>query len=282
MPAKRKAMDRPVMMLRDVYHRYNAGSPIEKEVLSDINLEIKHGETVGVIGTPGSGKTTLAMIMSGLERPSSGFVDTPGPGRGKVGLVFQFPEHQLFAPSVFEDITYALKDIPDITEESIEASFERACKKVDIDPIRVKDLKPSQMSGGEQRRIAIAGILAMDPAVLIFDEPTAGLDEKGRRLILDEITRLSSDGQTIIIISHEMEDLLETTERLIFLDEGRCIEDGPVKDVLNKIAEDESRWPMLPYITEVMVRLKAKGIPVRTDIFDAGEALEEIGRVIKK
>jgi len=275
-------MAETVIKLSDVCHRYNAGTPIEKEVLSDINLEIRRGETAGLVGTPGSGKTTLAMIMSGLERATSGLVDTPGPGRGKVGFVFQFPEHQLFAPTVFDDITYALKDMPGIKDETIEASYERACKKVDIDPIRAKNLKPSQMSSGEQRRVAIAGILAMDPDVLIFDEPTAGLDEKGRRLILDEIRRLSSHGQTIIVISHEMEDLLETTGRLIFLDKGSCIEDGPVKAVLNKMAEDEDRWPMLPYITEVMVRLKAKGLPVRADIFDAGEALGEIMRVIKK
>ena len=275
-------MDEPVIRLSDVCHRYNAGSPIEKEVLKDISLEIKKGETLGIVGTPGSGKTTLAMIMSGLERATSGLVNTPGPGRGKIGFIFQFPEHQLFAASVFEDITYALKDIPGITDETIEASYERACNKVDIDPVKVKNLKPSQLSSGEQRRVAIAGILAMDPTVLIFDEPTAGLDEKGRRLILDEIKSFSSEGQTVIIISHELEDLLETTNRIIFLDKGRCIEDGSVKTVLNKIAEDEGRWPMLPYISEVMVRLKAKGVPVRTDVFDAGEAMEEIVRVIKK
>jgi len=275
-------MTETVIRLGDVFHRYNAGSPIEKEVLKDISLEIKQGETVGITGTPGSGKTTLAMIMSGLERASSGHVKTPGAGRGKVGLVFQFPEHQLFAPTVFEDITYALQGLSGITDETVESAYEAACKKVDIDPVEARDLKPSQMSGGEQRRVAIAGMLVMEPSVLIFDEPTAGLDEKGRRLILDEIRRLSSEGQTVIIISHELEDLLETTERLIFLDKGRCMEDGPVKTVLNKIAEEEARWPMLPFINEVMVRLKAKGVPVRADIFDAAEALEEIERVIKK
>lgn len=272
--------DKPVIRLSKVCHRYNVGSPIENEVLKDITLDIKKGETVGIVGTPGSGKTTLAMIMSGLVKASSGIAITPGPGTGKVGFVFQFPEHQLFAPTVFEDITYALKDIPGITDEDIETAYERGCKKVDIDPVRIKHLKPSQLSSGEQRRVAIAGILAMDPSVLIFDEPAAGLDDKGRRLILDEIIRLSSDGQTTIIVSHELEDLLETAERIIFIDKGKCLEDGPVKTVLKKIAEDESRWPMLPFINEVMVRLKAKGLPVRTDVFDADEALEEIEKAL--
>lgn len=270
-----------VIALKGVSHIYNRGTPIEKEVLSGIDFELSSGEQVGIIGVPGSGKTTFAMIMAGLLKPSAGTAKTPGTGTGKVGLVFQFPEKQFFCNTVFGDITFPLKDVDGFSHEEVEGAYRDACNKVDLDPDRVRDRRPSEMSSGEKRRVAIAGILVLKPSVLILDEPTAGLDPRGKEKVLDEIKRLSNSGISTVVISHDIEDILLTSKRVVLLEEGRIIEDGTVKEVILKLSEDEKRFPMLPFITELMVRLNKRGLDVRKDIFDGEEALREIKKALK-
>lgn len=275
-------MNNTVIELKNISHSYNLGTPITREVLRSVNIQISKGESVGIIGVPGSGKTTLAMLMAGLESPTSGSLRTPGLGVGKVGLVFQFPEHQIFGKTVFDDITYPLREVLGLPSAEIENIYNDVCKKVDLNSDLVRKIKPVEMSSGERRRVAIAGILVMNPEVLIFDEPTAGLDQDGQDIILDEIRRLSEEGKTIIIISHDMENLLYNTKRFILIEDGVVAYDGPVREVLQNLSEREDKLGMLPFITELMVKLNRKGLDVRRDIFDPEEAFREIRKALKK
>lgn len=271
-----------MISLLDISHVYNAGTPIEKKVLNGINLTVKNGETVGIMGLPGSGKTTLAMIMAGLIEPSSGKIITPGPGPGKTGLLFQFPEHQLFCDSVFKDVTYPLREIMELPSSEVEDRYKKACRGAGLDADLVRHQRQSELSDGERRRVAIAAVLAMDPSILILDEPTVGLDPVGKSRVLDEIKNLSNEGKTVMIISHDIEDLLPVTERIILIGRGIITDDGPAESILARLSEKEETLPMLPYVTEVLVRLKSKGINVRDDIYDPLEAFEEIKKVLGK
>lgn len=276
-------MNDPVIIaLNEVCHTYNVGTPIAKEVLKNIDLQVKRGELIGLIGTPGSGKTTLGKIIAGLELPTSGSVKTPGLGVGKVGLVFQFPEHQIFGNTVFKDITFPLREVLNFSTKEIENIYFEVCKKVDLDAEKVRDNRPLEMSSGERRRVAIAGILVMNPEVIIFDEPTAGLDQEGQSLLLDEIGRLSAENITIIIISHNIEILLNHTNRLIFIENGEVERDGTGKELLKFLTERKDKASMLPFVTELMVTLNQKGLNVRMDILDPEEAFNEISKALKK
>jgi len=270
------------LTLKAVSHSYNIGAPIEKNVLSDITLKIKKGERVGIMGPPASGKTSLAMLMAGLTKPARGCINTPGTGRKRVGIVFQFPERQLFGHTVFDDITFTLREVEKLPAEEVERAYAEVCGKVGLDARMIRVCRPIEMSSGEQRRIAIAGTLAFEPEILIFDEPTVGLDPHARRLLLDEINRLAADGRTTVIISHDIEDILYTSDRMIYLENGRIAEDGPAKDTLRKLTGDEEKLPYLPFTTELLVRIKKGGLDVRTDIFDPEEALTEIMSALEK
>ncbi|MDH3974597.1 MAG: ATP-binding cassette domain-containing protein [Deltaproteobacteria bacterium] len=270
-----------MISLKEVSHIYNAGTPIEKKVLSRVTLAISNGETLGIMGSPGSGKTTLAMIMAGLIEPTSGNIITPGPGPGKTGLLFQFPEHQLFCDTVFNDITYPLREIMELSSSAVEDRYEKACKGAGLDPDFIRKERQSELSDGERRRVAIASVLAMEPSVLILDEPTSGLDPVGKTRLLNEIKNLSDQGKTVIIISHDIEDLLHMAKRIIFIDKGLIRDDGPARKILSRLSEKEETLAMLPYVTEVLVRLKRKGVNIRDDIYDPREAFEEIKKVLK-
>ena len=274
-------MSSPVISLTNVYHSYNRGTPIEKAVLKDITLEVKEGETLGIIGKPGSGKTTLAKTMASLITPSSGTLRSPGMGPGKTGLLFQFPEHQLFCDTVFNDITYSMRELANVNESEIELIYKDACIKAGLDPDSFRNCRESEVSSGEKRRVAIASVLAMNPSILILDEPAAGLDNIGKAAILKELKKLSGDGLTLVVVSHEIEDLTDIVERLVFIDEGRIQCDGAVTDVLLKIAEDDNATSLLPYVTEIMIRLEKRGFPVKRDIYDANMVIREIKRVFE-
>lgn len=271
----------PVISLKNVSYNYNAGSPIEKKALQEITLEIFQGEITGIIGLTGSGKTTLGKIMAGLIQPLSGSVITPGLGLGKVGLVFQFPEHQIFCNTVFNDITYPVREIKKLPKPEIEKAYIAACNKIDLDADTVRDINPMELSNGEKRRVAIAGILILDPQVLIFDEPTAGLDPIGKETLLGEIKQLSNDDKTVVIVSHYIEELLNIVNRIIFVESGNISADGNVKEIINYLSSDNEKLCMLPHITELLVRLKNKGLNVRTDIYNPDDAYMEIKKALK-
>lgn len=271
-----------VIELKDLSHSYNTGTPIEKEALKNVNFSINRSETIGIMGPPGSGKTTLARLMAGLTKPGRGSIKTPGAGPCKVGLLFQFPEHQLFCHNVFDDISYALKEATSLSSDEIETAYLSACRKVGLDPEAIRDTRQSELSGGERRRVAIATVLAMDPSVIILDEPTVGLDQASKRKVIEEIKRLSGEGCTVVIISHDIEDLLSTSERIILMKEGEIACDAPAKEILLKLGDNEETIAMLPYVTELLVRLSEKGMDVRRDIYTADEAFDEIKRVIGK
>ncbi|MDT8317416.1 MAG: ATP-binding cassette domain-containing protein [bacterium] len=266
--------------LEGVSHSYNSGTPIKKQALKNITICINKSETIGIMGPPGCGKTTLARLMAGMVKPCMGSITTPGTGPSKVGLLFQFPEHQLFCHTVFDDISYALKEAGSLSSDEIETAYLKACREVGLDPETVRDIRQSELSGGERRRVAIAAVLAMNPSVIILDEPTVGLDRASKKKVIKEIKRLSSEGCTLIIISHDIEDLLSTSERLVLMKEGKIACDGPAKEILLKLGDEEETIPMLPYVTELLLRLGEKGMDVRRDIYGADEAYAEIKRVI--
>lgn len=268
--------------LIDVSHSYNTGTPIEKRSLKNVNIRINESETVGIMGPPGCGKTTLARLMAGMTKPCMGSITTPGAGPSKAGLLFQFPEHQLFCHTVFDDISYALKEAGSHSSDEIEAAYFKACRKVGLDAEALREVRQSELSGGERRRVAIAAVLAMNPSVIILDEPTVGLDRPSKKKVLKEIKRLSGEGCTVVIISHDIEDLLSTSERIILMKEGEIACDAPAKEILLKLGDKKETLPMLPYVTELLVRLKEKGMDVRRDVYTADEAYDEIKRVIAK
>ena len=273
-------MPETLISLENVSHIFSRGTPMETTVLKDVSMTVKKGESVGIMGRPGSGKTTLAKILSGLITPSKGRVKTPGTGPGKIGLLFQLPEDQLFCGTVYNEITYSLRVVAGLSGAELEAPYRSACKRMGIDADLFRDRNDSEMSGGEKRRVAIASVLAMDPSILIFDEPTAGLDHDGRKAIMSEIGKLSAEGITTIIISHEIDCLMELADRLILIDNGCITSDGPAKDVLATMAGRDDELHLLPFVTEIMVSLNKMGLNVRRDIFDPDEALIEIKKAV--
>ncbi len=274
-------MSNAVISLKGVACTYDARTPIEKTVLSDVTLTIENGETIGLMGASGSGKTTLARVMTGLLPPTSGTLVTPGIGPGKAGLLFQFPEHQLFCDTVFEDITYTLREILNAPPEQIELKYREACAEVGLNADLVRRMKTEEMSSGEKRRVALAGLLSMNPEVLILDEPAAGLDQAGKLLIRKELAKLSRSGKTLIVISHDMEDMLaDGIERIIYLEKGKIVEDGTIDTVLAKLAEEERTLPMLPFTTRLLVNLQKRGLNVRNDINNPDEAVKEIKKAL--
>lgn len=273
-------MKNPVIELDSVYYTYNRGTPLEKEIISNITLNLKKGDALGILGISGAGKTTLAKLISGIYKPTSGLIKTPGTGPGKIGVIFQLPEDQLFCDTVFNDITYSLREIVELPSMEIEKAYRKVCEKVKLNYEKLRLSRPNSLSSGEKRRVAIAGVLAMEPEILIFDEPTAGLDQKASGLLREGIKQLSREGKTVILISHNIEDLIKTVDRIIVLEKGQIAKEGSLKNILSAIADNPDSYPMLPFVTEILARLNAKGLKVRKDIHNPVEALVEIKRVL--
>lgn len=261
------------------------------QALHEVNLEIYDGQFVGIIGPTGSGKSTLVQHFNGLLLPSSGKVWVDGVDlthkdtqlrmiRQKVGMVFQYPEHQLFGETVLEDVGFGPRN-GGLAEEEVVERVRRALAYVGLDFEELKDQSPFELSGGQKRRVAIAGVLAMDPSVLILDEPTAGLDPKGREEILDEICALQRErGITVILVSHSMEDVARLVDRLIVMAKGRVVLDGTPLEVFRQADTLKALGLGLPQVTELMHELKARGLKVNTDILTVEAAEEEIARVL--
>lgn len=271
---------------------YSMGTIYEKKALSDVSFTIENGEYIGVVGHTGSGKSTLVQHLNGLIKCTSGGiyvdgVDIDSEGydkkalRGKVGLVFQYPEHQLFEQDVFTDVCFGPKNMG-LSQNEVELRAYEAMKSVGI-----KDesfyVSPFDLSGGEKRRVAIAGVLAMKPDVLILDEPTAGLDPQGREQILDLIDNLHATlGITIMIVSHSMDDLAEHVDRILVMHQGKLVMDNTAREVFTHRDELVEMGLTVPEVTAVLSDLQALGYPVRTDLITVDEAKEEIFRVFSK
>lgn len=278
--------------IEHVSYSYGQGTAYEKKALDDISLEIPQGQFVGIIGHTGSGKSTLIQHLNGLMRASSGKIYFHGEDiyregydmralRSKVGLVFQYPEHQLFEVDVFSDVCFGPRNLG-LPPEEVEARAREALDQVGLgEPYYKKS--PFELSGGQKRRAAIAGILAMHPEVLILDEPTAGLDPRGRDEILDQVAALQKErGMTVLLVSHSMEDVARYVERIVVMDDGRIRFDGTPKKVFAHYRELEEIGLGEPQTVYVLRGLAEKGFPVNTEATTVEEArdaiLEALGR----
>ena len=271
---------------------YSEGTAYEKHALKDICLEIPHGEFVGIIGHTGSGKSTLIQHLNGLIKGTSGAIYYNGENiyqdgydmralRSQVGLVFQYPEHQLFEIDVLTDVCFGPKN-QGLSDEECRQRANEALQMVGF-PETLYNASPFDLSGGQKRRVAIAGVLAMRPKVLVLDEPTAGLDPKGRDDILDQIALLQkTTHMTVILVSHSMEDVARYVDRIIVMNHGEKIFDDTPKRVFRHYKRLEEVGLAAPEVTYLMHELRAQGIPVSTDITLVEEAADEIERVLKQ
>lgn len=271
---------------------YGKGTAFEQYALKDINFEIQDGEFVGIIGHTGSGKSTLIQHLNGLIKATSGKIyfngeDIYAPGydlkklRQKVGLVFQYPEHQLFEVDVLSDVCFGPKNQGLSVDEAKERAKE-ALYLVGLDE-SYYEKSPFELSGGQKRRVAIAGVLAMKPQVLVLDEPTAGLDPKGRDEILDRVAGLREDTKmTVVLVSHSMEDVAKYVSRLMVMNAGQKVFDGTPKEVFKHYKELEKIGLSAPQITYIVQRLKSEGVPIDDEITTVPEAARAIANLIRQ
>lgn len=271
---------------------YSQGSAYEKNALSNINLEINEGDFIGLIGHTGSGKSTLVQHLNGLIKASSGAIYYKDKNiydkgynmkelRTKVGLVFQYPEHQLFGATIFEDVAFGPTNQL-LQDEEIEEKTKKALDMVGISE-DMYESSPFEISGGQKRRVAIAGVLAMEPEVLVLDEPTAGLDPMGRDEILEQIYKLHKDnGITIVLVSHSMEDIAKFANRIVVMDNGNIVFDDIPQRVFSHYKELEKIGLAAPAVTYIMNELKDRGIDVKTTVTTVQEAKEEILALLKE
>lgn len=281
-----------IIKTRDLNFVYSPGTPFEKTALIDLNLEIEEGEFIGLIGHTGSGKSTLVQHLNGLMKPTSGDIIIDGVNindkdvkmqsiRQKVGLVFQYPEYQLFEETIFKDIAFGPKNLG-LDEGEIQERVKDSMELAGLDYEYYKDRSPFELSGGQKRRVAIAGVIAMRPKVLILDEPTAGLDPQGRDEILGEIRELFiKQGITIILVSHSMEDVAKLVDRILVMHNSTIVMDGVPRDIFKRADELEEIGLGIPQITSFMRRYNEKGNDVRTDILTVAEAKDEIVRYLR-
>ena len=272
-------------------HEYESGTAMAVKALNDINLKIDQGEFIGLIGHTGCGKSSLIQHINGLLSPTSGTVYADGSDifdkeydrkslRQKVGIVFQYPEHQLFEADVFTDVCYGPKNLG-LDEKEIELRAYEALRRVGF-PDDAFYVSPFDLSGGQKRRAAIAGVLAMKPEVLILDEPAAGLDPKGRDDILGLIAKMHEEtGMTVILVSHSMEDVANYVDRIVVMDKGSIMLDGGCAEVFSQVKELESAGLAAPEVTYIMMELAGAGIPVSTSVTTIDEAKREILSVMK-
>ncbi len=282
-----------MMKIENLTYIYNQGTPFEKKAIDNINLEIKENEFIGLIGHTGSGKSTFVQHLNGLVKPTSGKIfindkEITKEGlnlkylRQEVGLVFQYAEHQLFEETIYMDIAFGPKNLK-LDEEEVHNRVKEAMDLVGLDFETMKDRTPFELSGGQQRRVAIAGVLAMKPKILILDEPTAGLDPHGRDEILNQIQKLYEQGDmTIILVSHSMEDIAKLVNRVIVLDKGRVALEGETREVFKRSKELEKVGLGVPQITKFMQIFKEYGNDVNEDILTVEEAKQEMIKFLRR
>lgn len=282
-----------IIKLENLNYIYNPNTPFEKKALDNICLDIKKGDFIGLIGHTGSGKSTLVQHLNGLIKATSGKIIIDGIDitskdaslkeiRQKVGLVFQYPEHQLFEETIYRDIAFGPKNL-ELGEEEISKRVRRAMDIVGLDFDTLKDRSPFELSGGQKRRVAIAGVLAMKPEVLILDEPTAGLDPRGRDEILGRIQKLyEEEGITIILVSHSMEDIARLVNKIIVMHRGKVAMEGDTKRIFKQDEKLKKLGLGIPQITSFMKEYRLKGNEVKDTVLTVEEAKEELIKYLRR
>lgn len=279
--------------IEDLVYKYGVGTPFEKLALNNISLEIQDGEFIGLIGHTGSGKSTLIQQINGLLKPTSGniYIDdkciTEKDAdliklRQKVGLVFQYPEYQLFEETIEKDVAFGPKNLG-LSDDEVLERVRKALNVVGLDYEKYKDISPFDLSGGQKRRVAIAGVIAMEPKILILDEPTAGLDPKGRDEILGKIKNLHNKYKmSIILVSHSMEDVAKFADRLVVMADGECAFIGTPKEVFKNIKGLEEIGLAVPEVTYLISKLREKGFKIDEDVITIEEARKVILNILRR
>lgn len=275
--------------LKNLSYTYSKKTPYEKRALDNINLEIQEGEFVGLVGATGSGKSTLIQHLNGLIKTQEGEVEVAGMNakdkktlkklRFTVGMVFQYPEYQLFEDTVAKDIAFGPKNMK-LSKEEIDRRVRNAMEVVGLPYEIFAERSPFELSGGEKRRAAIAGVIAMEPQILVLDEPVAGLDPAGRREILELIAKLKKEvSPTIIMVSHYMDDIAAMATRIVALKDGKIVADGAPERVFGDRGKAREAGLDLPSAAKIADRLRARGIDVSTEIVTLGQLAEALGRI---
>ncbi len=281
-----------ILETQNLTYKYSVGTPFEKVAIEDISISVEKGDFIGIIGHTGSGKSTLVQHLNGLLKPTSGTILLDGndihsdknftrQARFKVGLCFQYPEYQLFENTVYEDIAFGPKNMK-LSKEEIKERVLRAAEFVGVRNDMLQK-SPFDLSGGEKRRVAIAGVMAMQPEILILDEPSAGLDPKGRKVISEMIEQYRKNtGSTVIVVSHSMEDVAESADKVLVMNKGKVEYFASVDEVFSNAEHLVEIGLNVPEITKVFLALKKQGYDVRTDIYSVNEAKAELLRLFKE
>lgn len=279
--------------LKGVSYTYMKGTPFEREALRDVSLTIVDGSLTAIAGHTGSGKSTLVQHLNGLLNPTKGKVLVDGVNlvgkdketvlaRRKVGMVFQYPEQQLFEETVAADIAFGPQNL-ELSEDEINRRVRSAMEFVQLDYETYKDVSPFRLSGGQMRRVAIAGVLALEPKYLVLDEPTAGLDPQAREELLRRIAELHRKKKlTIIFVSHNMEDIARMAERVVFMHDGRILVDAPPSEAFFANEKIEEAGLAVPPTVALLSRLQENGLPVEADAFTVEETVKRISRAVRK
>ncbi len=271
----------PILRVDDLTHTYSAGTPFERNAVEHINLTVMPGEFVGIIGHTGSGKSTLIQHLNGLLKPTEGHIYLDGVDiwekpkeirkvRFQVGLVFQYPEYQLFEETIYKDIAYGPKNMG-LPNAEVDKRVREAAAFVGIGE-ELLEKSPFELSGGQKRRVAIAGVLAMEPKVLVLDEPSAGLDPKGRESILTQLQNYHEKmGATVLMVSHSMEEVAKNADRIVVLSGGHNYMEGTPRQVFARADELEQVGLDVPLVTKIAAELKHRGLPVEDDVYTVEE-----------
>ncbi|SHH33321.1 energy-coupling factor transport system ATP-binding protein [Anaerosphaera aminiphila DSM 21120] len=277
--------------VKNLTHIYGEGTVFEKKALDSVNLTVNERDLIGLIGHTGSGKSTLIQHLNGLIKPTSGEIVVAGKTitdkvplvdiRQKVGLVFQYPEYQLFEETVERDIAFGPQNLG-LNAEEVKIRVKESMELVGLNYDTFKEKSPFELSGGQKRRVAIAGVIAMKPDVLILDEPTAGLDPRGRDEIFGEIKNLYKNGNiTIIIVSHSMEDMASIANRIVVMSDGKIVMDDKAREIFKREDELVKIGLGVPQITSFLIELKKRGADINTNCITVEEAKEEVEKYLR-
>lgn len=281
-----------ILELKNISYTYGIGTPFEKKAVNDVSFSVNKGELIGIIGHTGSGKSTLVQMLNGLIKPTSGQVLLDGADiwekpkeirkiRFKVGMVFQYPEYQLFEETVYKDIAFGPAN-KGLSQEEIDKEVCRAARFTDLKD-ELLDKSPFDLSGGEKRRAAIAGVIAMDPEVLVLDEPTAGLDPMGRDVLLSQIVNYHKERQnTVLLVSHSMEDIARVADRIVVMNKSRLVMFDKTEKIFAKGDELEKIGLRIPQITKIMLQLRKRGVDVPEGVLTVEKAVDYLLPLIKK